>query len=923
MEATKRAPYFRYWGKAQKSELRTKDDPYHLLPYHSLDVAAVGARLLGSDTELAKNIAEFLDLEPKDLTTLFAFFLALHDLGKFASAFQALFTDELDYLFSANPNRQYDGREYRHDLLGLYFWDSIRDCEEFYSRPLSNDEEGQCSQTLMVFMDCVLGHHGKPIKTVNPRDLAPYIERKKNPLAAEQFALDAFNLIQPRLPIDKLIDPDWRSRLKQVSWTLAGVAVLADWVGSDQTYFHYCSIPMSLDKYWLIAQGRAEQALNATDLIKRYKKAPFESIEKHFNFTPTPLQKWAQDVEIDDSPQLFILEDVTGAGKTEAALALTHRLLAANAADGFYFGLPTMATSNAMYKRVFDSYQMMFKADEAKPSIVLAHGAREMNELFQSSVLPSSKTDNDYSSTDQTATAQCNQWLSDSRKKALLAPVGVGTIDQALLAVLPRRHQSLRLLGLHRKVLIFDEVHAADEYMFELLESLLSLHLHQGGSAILLTATLSMEQRQRLAHIWLKEKGLREGELKEKGLKESQYSHLIPTNYHFPLATKVSLTSDTPLIEHELESRVDVSRFVEVAYLESEEVVFSKVLASVEKGECVVWIRNSVDDALKAYEAIHSRMANPENALLFHSRFMLDDRQLIEKKVLSCFGKNSDTENRAGKVLIATQVFQESLDADADVMISDICPIDDLIQRAGRLHRHTRNEYRAYQSGITDTRPSPVLFLHAPVWSDFPEVDWLAKNFRNTQYVYRSPGRLWLGMKILRELGGIKMPEQARDLIEAVYSSGAFDRIPSTLLKLEQATQGDELAKANKAKSNRLKWQEYGYSDRSNQYWFDDDSDISTRHSDIETVNVLLLKREPNGKLTPRVDHPKFAVQLSTLKLSKNKYAVKLAQLSEQERDDLAQRYPNAKYLQSWLPEEDKGFEYSDRFGFKERNIPA
>jgi len=912
MEDAKTASYFYYWGKAQKTESDANSEPYHLLPYHSLDVAAVGEILLGPNTQLAKNIAEFLDIKPQQLTSLFVFFLTLHDLGKFASAFQALYKDEQGYLFDARPNRQYDGREFRHDLLGLYFWDNIKELDELYPRPLSNDEEGPSLETLMVFMDCVLGHHGKPINISKRDELLPYVQRKKNTPAATQFALDAFALIQPALPIEKLIDPEWRRRLKQVSWTLAGVAVLADWVGSDQTYFHYCSTPMPLEEYWPMAQQRAQAALNATELVNTFNKAPFQSIQHHFGFTPTPLQQWAQDVEIDNSPQLFILEDVTGAGKTEAALALTHRLLAADAADGFYFGLPTMATSNAMYKRVFDSYQMMFQGNDVAPSIVLAHGARDMNELFQSSVFPSSKVDSDYSATDQTATAQCNQWLSDSRKKALLAPIGVGTIDQALLAVLPRRHQSLRLLGLHRKVLIFDEVHAADEYMFELLESLLSLHLHQGGSAILLTATLSMEQRQRLARIYLH----------ESGLKESQPSHLAPTNYHFPLATKVSFSSETPLIEHELDSRADVSRFVAVEHLDNESAVVAKVLASAEKGQCVVWIRNSVDDALKAYEMIRIHIANPENALLFHSRFILEDRQLIEQKVLAYFGKNSSAEQRTGKILISTQVFQESLDADADIMISDICPIDDLIQRAGRLHRHTRNKDGAYQSGIIDSRPSPVLYLHAPIWSDTPEVDWLANDFLNTQYVYRSPGRLWLGMKKLRELGGINMPDNARDLIEAVYSSDAFDNIPPSLLKLEQATQGDELAKANKAKSNRLKWQEYGYSDHSNQYWFDDDSDISTRHSDIETVNVLLLKRDSSGTLSPRIDHPQFSVQLSTLKLSKNKYATKLNQPSEQEHDELVSNYRAAKYLQTWLPEDDTRFEYSDTFGFKEKTPP-
>ncbi|WP_421855521.1 CRISPR-associated endonuclease Cas3'' [Marinomonas sp.] len=260
MQETELASYFYYWGKAQKQEIDTKGDPYHLLPYHSLDVAAVGALLLAPDTELAKGIAEFLDLKVKEVTKLFVFFLALHDLGKFASAFQALFKDELSYLFDAHPNRQYDGREFRHDLLGLYFWDKIRDCDELYSRSLSFEEEGECSQTLMVLMDCVLGHHGKPINSAKIAELAPYIERKQNVPAAEQFVLDVFDLLQPVLPIEKLVDREWRQRLKQVSWTLAGVVVLADWIGSDQNHFKYCSTPMSLDEYWPVAQQSAKEA---------------------------------------------------------------------------------------------------------------------------------------------------------------------------------------------------------------------------------------------------------------------------------------------------------------------------------------------------------------------------------------------------------------------------------------------------------------------------------------------------------------------------------------------------------------------------------------------------------------------------------------------------------------------------------------
>lgn len=130
---------------------------------------------------------------------------------------------------------------------------------------------------------------------------------------------------------------------------------------------------------------------------------------------------------------------------------------------------------------------------------MLAHSASNMNEQFTKIIRDGNER---YNISDNTASAQCYQWLSDSRKKALLATIGVGTLDQALLSMLPRRHQSLRLLGLNRKIIIFDEIHSADEFMFEIIEKLLSTHLHQGGSVILLTATLSLKQRKRIIDSW-------------------------------------------------------------------------------------------------------------------------------------------------------------------------------------------------------------------------------------------------------------------------------------------------------------------------------------------------------------------------------------------------------------------------------------
>ncbi|WP_438864534.1 CRISPR-associated helicase Cas3' [Neptunicella sp.] len=904
------APYFKYWGKAKKDPGKEGAD-YHLLVYHCLDVAAVGKCLLDVDKAITKDLSKFLEVSPKQVQDLIVFFLVFHDLGKFASAFQQLYSVPNNQLITVESCYQYNGKEYRHDRMGLYFWQKLR--EDIFAQLFNIDEFNQQNplhvnalKSLMVIMDCMLGHHGQPINKNDPQSIAYYTE-EQNLRAVKAFLVDVIDLLAFDFPLEKIVTKQWRKKLELVSWQIAGVTVLADWIGSDQFYFKYQSTPKSLSDYWQSIQKVALQAIGLTDLDQVPPVKPFESIQAHFGYSPTPLQRWAETIDIDDMPQLFILEDVTGAGKTEAALALTHRLMQAGAADGFYFGLPTMATSNAMFSRVAKNYQQMLSGSKNKqPSIVLAHGAREMNDLFRDVVLASGVTDQNYEKNDNTATAQCNEWLADSRKKALLAPVGVGTIDQALLAVLPRRHQSLRLLGLNRKVLIFDEVHAADEFMFELLESLLALHLHQGGSVILLTATLSLKQRQRLTDIWLKEVNIGSVKLREQA---------------FPLATRVKLDNHQPILEQPLASRADVSRSVAVEQLTNIEQCIQTIIEAVTKGQCVVWVRNAVNDALEAYQLLQKHLKDPEQCLLFHSRFVLSDRKVIENRVLDIFGKAGNRDSRAGKVLIATQVFQESLDADADLMISDICPIDDLIQRAGRLHRHTRNAQGEYQAGITDCRSEPILYLHAPTYTDDPQGDWLSTDFRNTQYVYRSAGRLWLGLKKLLELGAIRMPEQARQLIEAVYSDEALAQIPQSLINQEHELFADELAKANKAKSNLLQWQSYGYCDQSAKAWHEDSSDISTRYSDIEMIEVLLLKQNASGALVPWIEDEKFAVQLSTVKLSKNKYADKLLPIPEQLSsavEVLKQQYKYIDYLQLWLPECDPNFAYHPTTGFCE-----
>ena len=279
----------------------------------------------------------------------------------------------------------------------------------------------------------------------------------------------------------------------------------------------------------------------------------------------------------------------------------------------------------------------------------------------------------------------------------------------------------------------------------------------------------------------------------------------------------------------------DVSREVGIKVISSLDACVATVLDATACGECVVrvWPIQSMMRLMRIDYFYQQHMPQPENCLLFHSRFVLQDRKTIETQVLSLFGKQSSDQERQGKVLIATQVFQESLDADADLMISDICPIDDLIQRAGRLHRHTRNTNRAYECNIQDTRPAPILYVHAPEWDANPQPDWLSRDFQGSEYVYRSPGRLWLGLRELLKLGAIRMPGEARQLIESVYGDSAYEQIPETLKHKEHALLGEQRSKAAKAKTGALKWQRHGYSAASADGWYEDDTDIGTRHSAI------------------------------------------------------------------------------------------
>lgn len=817
---------YNYWGKARNPE-DTDGEPYHLLVYHSLDVAAVGQVLLEQHSFLLDRLAYSMGLSKEQTIRWFVFLLGFHDLGKFAENFQQLREDLRQHFWPGEKIRK-KGYSVRHDSLGMLLWQRHLQHKLFPDAPENINDFLQ--DVFPDWLAAVFGHHGWP---PHKSDRIQNHFRDFDQQVALDYCLAWQALMQPDFAFvaEKAKDEAWQNRQKEASWLLAGIAVLADWLGSSQDVFQFHSEPMELKKYWW------KYALPAADIV--IKQAGIlpppvrhqQTLQSLFPYIeqPTPLQKTCAELAINPEPQLFILEDVTGAGKTEAALMLAHRLIDAGQAQGLYIGLPTMATANAMYERMLETYRR-FYADDQNPSLILSHSARHLSEKFQQSLLPEQLRQARYGS-EEDITAQCNRWLADNRKKALLADVGIGTIDQALLAVMPARHQSLRLLGLVNKVLIIDEVHAYDAYTSEPLKKLLRFHSALGGSVILLSATLTRKQRQMFVDAFY---GQRQGQLRRDD---------------YPLMTHAALSGNAS--ELPLETRPSVKRDMGISFCHSEEKVLVVIQQAVKSGKCVCWIRNTVSDAREAWRQLAGQTwLHGDRLHLFHSRFAMSDRIDIEQRMLGLFGKPSTPEQREGQVLVATQVVEQSLDLDFDVMISDLAPIDLLIQRAGRLHRHERGD-----------RGEPVLHLFSLEPDPKPDADWYKALFPKANFVYPHTLVLWRTATVLDEKKSWQMPEDARELLEYVYDHGG--ECPEGLEDVALQMEGDTLGQKDAGAFASLRL-ESGY--RGTDRW-DEEARVATRLG--EETHTVYLARWEDGKLAPWKEEGRYPWEKSSLRVNR------------------------------------------------------
>lgn len=468
----------------------------------------------------------------------------------------------------------------------------------------------------------------------------------------------------------------------------AGLVSLADWIGSnaENGFFPYAgdggedrmrfARPRARDVLarMCIDVERAREALRARD-------PPFESV---FPFAPSQAQ--AAMARTDLGP-VVVLESETGSGKTEAALWRFKTLFAAGEVDSLSFLLPTRVAATALKGRVQKFLRDLFASNEPPLNCVLgvpgytyADGVDATGKLANFETLwPDSDDEN----------AAHRRWASEHPKRCFAAAVTIGTVDQALLSALRARHAHLRGAALLRSLLVIDEVHASDAYMTGLLQEALDRHVRAGGHALLLSATLGGAARERLVKA-----GQAKWRAKPGSAAPPAVDHAATP---YPLVSDCTGARAAPAPGKKRIVRFDLRAEIGIA-----DAIASAAAEAARRGARVLIVRNTVGTAMQVQEALEAALADAPHLLftvngrvaMHHGRYAAEDRKVLDAAIEDELGK--DAQRPHGLVVVGTQTLEQSLDIDADLLITDLAPADVLLQRFGRLHRHERERPQGF-----------------------------------------------------------------------------------------------------------------------------------------------------------------------------------------------------------------------------------
>ena len=650
------------WGKFERTSGRI-----HRLEHHCADVAACFEALLRDPVLRVRFVKAAGDHEFTDTTAARLTFLAyLHDFGKLNAGFQ----------FKARPRNELPPRAPRpagHIAEALLCFDQSDICALLGLHDIV-DEWGA---GVIPLAHAMLAHHGRPARRPTrsgsgPPELwnpfAGYDPRATAKLLRERgrsWFPSAF-CSGPRMP-----------ETPALAHLFAGIVALADQLGSDDQAFRYEPDPDP--DYIERARRIAVDAVRSKGFRRRASiaVAPDAGSSDFGNLFDYPDLRPSQQAVVTPSVKspLLILESETGSGKTEAAILRFAALWHAGLVDGLYFAVPTRAAAKQLHGRVSRALERLFPPAARVETVLavpgyLVAGDAEGRRVERFDV---------YWEDDPDEEMRLARWSAESARKFLSAPAAVGTVDQVLLAGLRVKWAHFRAASLSRSLLVVDEVHASDAYMTELLLGVLKGHLALGGHALLMSATLGAAARSKFAN---------------RGARFSPPTPGEAEDVPYPALTLVPADGlpDTRAITTSGPTKSVSMRAVSI--LGDPDSIAREAAAAARGGARVLVIRNTVSSAQAVFDALLAQggddlvLTVAGGPALHHSRFAAEDRRRLDDAVEGAIGKASGREG--GLVVIGTQTLEQSLDIDADFLISDLCPVDVLLQRIGRLHRHAR-----------------------------------------------------------------------------------------------------------------------------------------------------------------------------------------------------------------------------------------
>ena len=808
----------RFWGKSD----RNAPERIHLLEHHLADVGACFEALLRQPLirQRLAHTAGWNDIDDATVARL-CVFAALHDIGKVNIGFQTQIWRREDYPNGVRPPRRaghtvdlmpvLNGNDtttsqWFCDALG-WWWDATETWDD-------------CGgETVCGLLVATLSHHGRPLQLDDGRSEHPQLWRRFGELDPQEQVSRIGRLVHEWFPAAFVAGGPALPSTPAFQHHFLGLCNLADWIGSNQQWFPYVHEPR--DGYIDSARQRAHQAIDSIglDLATQRQSVTQAGVPGLAGLFPHIVEHNAIQEAAYHAPlaeRLVIIESETGSGKTEAALWRFARMYEVGLVDGLYFALPTRAAAKQIFDRVNRFVANMFPADGRPEPVLAVPGYLRSGDIHGQRL-------HDYEVWWDDHAADGRRWAAESPKRFLAAQIAVGTVDQVMLGSLKVKNAHMRAAGLARNLLVVDEVHASDAYMSEVLAAVLDSHLEAGGYALLMSATLGSTAR----HRWL-----------GRAVAAPGLTDAIDAPY--PAVS----TSSQMIDAGENDRRKDVNIRAEPE-MRDFSAVASRALEAARSGAKVLVVRNTVDHAIRTQETLLEATGPEDAGLLFsvkdvptlhHGRFAAIDREMLDTEIERRLGRGGPA---GGLVVVGTQTLEQSLDIDADLLITDLCPADVLLQRIGRLHRHRQNDVPRPDDYA---EPHCIVLMPGDDLSSLLSSGGSANGLGPHGGVYRNLHVLEATRRLVDQHPQWRIPEMNRKLVEMATHHQVLEVITEEQGEAWQehaiSTAGGHIADVQTARGHVIRRNKSFFSDNREVLFPNDDERIRTRLGDdrVETV---------------------------------------------------------------------------------------